>query len=101
MKAVTPTPTNFPNTMTTTALTQYSCASSQRPTSLSGNSGITGTANTISVIAGDSVSTRSDSHCLKARQRNPRDDALDDRLEMIPQPCLDQEDDREQNPERL
>ena len=87
--------------MTTTALTQYSCANSQRPTSLSGNSGITGTANTISVIAGDSVSTRSDSHCLNARSGIQRDDALDDRLEMIPQPGFDQEDDREQDPERL
>ena len=41
--------------------------SSQSPTSFSGNSGITGTMNTISVIAGDSVSTRSASHCLNAR----------------------------------
>ena len=49
------------------ALIQYSWVSSQRPTSFSGNSGITGTMNTISVIAGDSVSTRSASHCLKAR----------------------------------
>ena len=49
------------------ALTQYSWASSQSPTSLSGNSGITGTMNTISVIAGDSVSTRSASHALNAR----------------------------------
>ena len=68
---------------------------------MSGNSGITGTANTISVIAGDSASTRSDSHCLKARKRDQRDDALDDRLEMIPQPGFDQEDDRKQDPERL
>ena len=57
--------------------------------------------NTISVIAGDSVSTRSASHCLKVAQRNQRDDARHDRLEMIPQPCFDQEDDREQNPDRL
>ena len=49
------------------ALIQYSCASSHSPTSFSGNSGITGTTNTISVIAGDSASTRSASHCLKAR----------------------------------
>ena len=51
----------------TTALSQYSCASSHNPTSFSGNSGITGTAKTISVIAGDSASTRSDSHCLNWR----------------------------------
>ena len=68
---------------------------------MSGNSGITGTMNTISVIAGDSVSTRSASHCLNARSGIQRDDPRHDRLEMIPQPCLDQEDDRKQNPERL
>ena len=87
--------------MTMTALTQYSFASSQRPTSLSGNSGITGTANTISVIAGDSVSNALGQPLLERAQRDPRDDALDDRLEVIPQPCFDQEDDRKQNPERL
>ena len=101
MNAVTPTPTNFANRMVTMALTQYSWASSHSPTSLSGNSGITGTANTISVLAGDSVSTRSDSHCLNMREREPRNDAHHDRLEMIPQPCFDQEDDREQDPDRL
>ncbi len=49
------------------ALSQYSWVKSQKPISLSGNSGITGTAKTIKVIAGDSVSTRSASHCLKVR----------------------------------
>jgi hypothetical protein len=39
--------------------------------------------------------------CLERAQRNPRHHARDDRLEMIPQPCLDQENDRKQNPERL
>ena len=53
--------------MVSTALIQYSWASSQKPTIFSGNSGITGTMKTISVIAGDSVSTRSASQCLKAR----------------------------------
>jgi len=38
---------------------------------------------------------------LERTQRNPRDDALDDRLEDDPQPCLDQEDDRKQNQKRL
>ena len=52
--------------MVAMALSQYSCASSHSPTSFSGNNGITGTMNTISVIAGDSVSTRSASHCLNA-----------------------------------
>ncbi len=53
--------------MVRTALNQYSCVSSQKPASFNGNSGMIGTMNTISVIAGDSESTRSASHCLKAR----------------------------------
>ena len=67
MKAVTPTPRNFANTIIVMALTQYSWASSQSPTSFSGNSRMAGTTNTISVIAGDSVSIFSASQCLKAR----------------------------------
>jgi len=67
IKAVTPTPTNFANRMVVIALSQYSCVNSHKPISLSGNSGSTGTKNTISVIAGDNVSTRSASHCLKVR----------------------------------
>jgi len=63
-KAVTPTPSILANRMVKTALVQYSCVSSHRPTSLSGNSGMIGTAKTINVIAGDSASTRSDSHSL-------------------------------------
>ena len=68
--AATPTPKNFAKTMVTMALIQYSWVSSHRPTIFSGNSGITGTMNTISVIAGDSVSTRSASQCLKVRSGN-------------------------------
>jgi hypothetical protein len=45
---------------------------------------------TISVIAGDSVSTRSVSHCLKA-QWNARHKSGHDRREVIAQPRLDQE----------
>ncbi len=100
-KAVTPTPRNLANRMVKTALIQYSCVSSQRPTSFSGNNGSTGTMKTISVIAGDSVSTRSASHCLKVRSRYRRHRPGHDRFKVIPQPSLDQEDDREQNPERL
>ena len=38
---------------------------------------------------------------LEGAQRNPRHHPRHDRLEVIPQPGLDQEDDRKQNPERL
>src|SRR5258708_29630896 len=38
---------------------------------------------------------------LERLQRNPRHDPGNDRLEVIPQPGLDQENDREQNPDRL
>ena len=96
-----PTPANFANTSVKIAVSQYSCASSQSPISLSGNSGITGTAKTIRVIAGDSASTRSESHCLNWRSGIHATNPGDDRLEVIPQPCLDQKDDRKQNPDWL
>jgi hypothetical protein len=38
---------------------------------------------------------------LEFAQRNPSDDLRDNRLEMIPQPSLDQKDDRKQDPEGL
>src|SRR6266478_3779990 len=39
--------------------------------------------------------------CLEGTQRDQRHEPRHDRLEVIPQPSLDQEDDREQNPDRL
>jgi hypothetical protein len=53
---------------------------------------------TISVIAGDSVSTKP---LLEGAQRNRRDEAGDDGFKMVPQPGFDQEDDRQQYPNRL
>jgi hypothetical protein len=38
---------------------------------------------------------------LEGLERDLRDRPGHDRLEMIPQPCLDQKDDREQHPDRL
>src|SRR4029079_17291325 len=83
------------------ALTQYSCASSHNPISLSGNSGMTGTIKTINVMAGGKRSTQSARQWLEGAHRNQRHEPRDDRFEMIPKPGFDQEDDREKNPDRL
>ena len=49
---------------------------------------------------GGSCSMPAARRALNAPQRNARDEPADDRLEMLPQPRLEQEDEREQDPER-
>ena len=67
---------------------------------MTGNSAITGTMNIGNTATGGSWSIKAREPGLERAQRNARDDPRDDRLEMAPQPCFDQEDDGEQDQQR-
>ncbi|MGY4300307.1 hypothetical protein ACVWXN_008402 [Bradyrhizobium sp. i1.4.4] len=52
-------------------------------------------------MAGGSASDALRQPLLEACERDGCDNPRDDRLEMVPQPGFDQEDDRQQDPDRL
>ena len=99
-KAVTATPTSLASTRTMPAAIQCLCARSHSPSSLNGNSTATGTTNTTSERDRRQLADDAGDPGLDRPQRDARDDPFDERLEMTPQPRLDQEDDREQDQQR-